>query len=218
MGIYKKKTPMKRKHIKKIIIGIVALVIIIPIGLMYYQQVRGASVSWVGGSGDWETGSNWSGGSEPGPADDVTIDANVTVTINASTTINKLTLGNASGTTTPTLIFDYDGISSGALIIDDDDLIIYSGATVTHTDASGGTINGRINFDVQSGNTTISGTIDVDNKGYEGGYCASGSGTGGGTGAGTGNTGGGGAGHGGEGADGYYSAGAVRESYAVPPE
>src|SRR4051794_26929362 len=45
-------------------------------------QTRAATVSWTGGSGDWNTPSNWSGAALPGPDDDVVIDqpANITVT------------------------------------------------------------------------------------------------------------------------------------------
>ena len=33
-----------------------------------------APVSWLGGSGDWNNGANWSNGVGPGPDDDTTID------------------------------------------------------------------------------------------------------------------------------------------------
>ena len=65
-------------------------------------------------------------------------------------------MGNNLGTTSPVLNFGYDATASGALVIDDGNLNIYSGATVTHTAASNATIVGRIFIDVQSGNATIS--------------------------------------------------------------
>jgi hypothetical protein len=160
-----------------------------------------AAVSWTGGSGAWETGGNWSGGSAPGADDDVTIDASVTVTINGTTTINSLTLGNGSGTTSPTLSFDYDAISGTALIIDEGDLTVNTSSTVTHTDAIQGAKDGTINIDVQGGNVTVNGSITGDAKGYEGGKGnpESGYGSGGGTGTGSWETGGGGGGYAGTG-------------------
>ena len=38
------------------------------------------SKTWVGGSGDWNTTSNWSGGTLPGASDDVLIPTGVSVT------------------------------------------------------------------------------------------------------------------------------------------
>jgi hypothetical protein len=55
-----------------------------------------SAVSWVGGSGDWETVSNWSSGALPGPNDDVTINVtSITVTHTSGNTenIHSLTTG-----------------------------------------------------------------------------------------------------------------------------
>src|SRR5262245_44326721 len=38
-------------------------------------RIAPAAVTWVAGSGDWNTGSNWSTGKVPGAGDDVTISA-----------------------------------------------------------------------------------------------------------------------------------------------
>ncbi len=47
-------------------------------------QPHAATVSWVGGSGDWNAPANWSGGALPGPADDVVIDLPGDLTITHS--------------------------------------------------------------------------------------------------------------------------------------
>ena len=36
-------------------------------------HTRSAVISWIGGSGDWNTATNWSAGALPGPDDDVVI-------------------------------------------------------------------------------------------------------------------------------------------------
>ena len=45
-------------------------------------RAEGATVSWIGGSGDWNTPANWSTGALPGPNDAVMIgtEPNITVT------------------------------------------------------------------------------------------------------------------------------------------
>ncbi|MEK7145726.1 MAG: hypothetical protein AAB802_00915, partial [Patescibacteria group bacterium] len=130
-------------------------------------SVDAASVTWVGGTGDWETGSNWSGGAQPTDADDVTIDASVTVSVNATTTVNSLTVGSSSGGTAPVLTFDYDALTSGALILDAGDLSVHPNATVNHT-AGSSVVVGTVYFDIQTGSATIhpNGSINVSTKGY----------------------------------------------------
>ena len=171
---------------KKLLLIIVSIFALVTSGLYFPSNVKALSCSWTGGSNSWENSGSWTscGGGVPGADDDVTIDANVTVDINGTTTINSLTLGNGSGTTTPTLTFDYDAISSGALIIDDGNVVINTATTVTHAAAtSGETIVGRIYIDVQTGSLTLDGDIDVDQKGYIGGTNGStdGEGSGGGS-------------------------------------
>ena len=85
------------------------------------------------------------------------------------------------------LNFGYDALSSGALIIDDGDMTMYSNAMVTHTQGTGSLV-GSIGIDVQTGNLTINtgAEIDVDGKGYTGGTAGSGNVNGKGSGGGTG--------------------------------
>ncbi|MBU0982122.1 hypothetical protein KKC94_05530, partial [Patescibacteria group bacterium] len=134
--------------------------------LCFFANVsaEAASISWDGGGGDslWETGTNWSGDSVPTDADDVTIDlgSGTVVDINATTTINSLTISDAT-----TLNFDYDAVGGSGLIIDDGDLVVNSGATITHT-AGTDAVVGTISIDVQTGDATITGDINVNGLGY----------------------------------------------------
>src|SRR4051794_7577918 len=55
-----------------------------------------ARITWIGGSGDWDSGINWSNGTGPGPADDAVIDvAGVAVTHSTgSHTVQSLTMND----------------------------------------------------------------------------------------------------------------------------
>ncbi|MDD3647484.1 MAG: hypothetical protein PHS44_03220 [Candidatus Dojkabacteria bacterium] len=180
-------------------------------------SVKAATVTWVGGSSNWETGGNWSGGDVPGPDDEVVIDANVIVTINSSTSINSLTLGNDSGITTPTLNFAYDAVDSGALIIDGGDVSIHTGSTVTHTDGVDDTIGGKISIQHLSisGTFFIDGNMNVDAKGYQGAHGAvfNGYGPGAGIGVNANSWGASAGGYGGRGGHGYGVYGRPGEPY-----
>ncbi len=209
-----KKLLKSRKYLKLIFSILVIASILTPALIYLPKRVSAATCTWSGGSGAWETAGNWSncGGGVPGAGDDVTIDANVTIQLNGTTTINSLTLGNASGTTSPTLNFNYDAVTLGALLIDDGNAMIYQNATITHTDATT-VVVGKIFINVQTGTFTLNGNIDVTGKGYRGGYwgnatTSNGAGTGGGTGtpAWADNGAGGGA-YGGDGASGTNLAG-----------
>lgn len=199
---------MKGLTARQFAVGVLLAAIAVPALYLapFVEKIFAATCTWSGGSGAWETAGNWTncGGGVPGGADDAIIDANITVTLNASTTVNSLTLGNSGGTSTPTLNFNYDAITNGALIIDDGNLTIYSGAIVTHTDATNGTVNARIYIDIQTGDATITGTVTADNKGNDGGPSTGGNGYGEGGGSGTTSTGvsGAGGGYGGKGAPG----------------
>ena len=157
--------------IKKIclasLLGLAALFFSAP-----FQVVYSSTCTWQGGvNTNWETTGNWSGcnGVAPTASDDVVISSNVTVNINGTTTIQSLTLGN--GSNTPTLNFNYDAISLGALIIDEGNLTVNTGAIITHTTAFQATTGGRVYIDVQTGSATIAGSINVNDQGYDGGDC-----------------------------------------------
>ena len=55
-----------------------------------------ATVTWVGGSGDWNLATNWDAGTLPGPQDDAVIDrSGISVTHSAGThRINSLLTAN----------------------------------------------------------------------------------------------------------------------------
>src|SRR6185436_9015605 len=47
-------------------------------------RASAATINWIGGSGDWNTFTNWSTGALPGPGDDVVIDVPASVTVTHS--------------------------------------------------------------------------------------------------------------------------------------
>ncbi|MBT6254356.1 Ig-like domain-containing protein [Candidatus Uhrbacteria bacterium] len=169
--------------------------------LVFATGANAASISWDGG-GDgstWESANNWSGDSVPDTADDVTIDANVTLTISAGDTVGSLTMGNAGGTTSPTLQFNYASITGTELTVTND-LIMYSGSDISHTT---NTTTQAYDIDITvGGNMTINSgaTINLDALGYDGGPSAGNNGSGPGAGT-TANYSGGGGSHGGDGGD-----------------
>ena len=67
-----------------------------------------STVTWIGGSGDWSAGSNWSNGTGPGASDDAVIDVpGISVTHSSgSDTVKSLTMNDpftlAGGTLTVT--------------------------------------------------------------------------------------------------------------------
>lgn len=129
------------------------------------------TIFWDGG-GDgvsWSDPLNWNTDVVPVPTDEVLIDTANRVTINAPITVKSLTLGKLVGGTATILEFSYDAISIGPMTIDDGDLTLYSGASITHTAASGSTVLARVNFNVTTGNAYIYGTINIDAKGYPSG-------------------------------------------------
>jgi hypothetical protein len=71
---------------------------------------RAATISWSGGVGNWNVGTNWGGGNVPGNADDATINQNnAVVTLNTSTTITRLNVQLNNGTNTSSLLIDTGG-------------------------------------------------------------------------------------------------------------
>lgn len=80
--------------------------------------------------------------------------------------INTLTLGNAGGTTSPTLEFAYDAQpANDDFEITAGDLVVHPNTIITHT---AGTLNiaGRIGINITSGNAIVDGSIDTTGKGY----------------------------------------------------
>jgi hypothetical protein len=126
----------------------------------------GATITWDGSSSsDWFTAANWDLNRNPIELDDVVIDLNSTVNLPSGTTIKSLTIGNASGTTSPTLNFIYDAITDGALVINGGNLTVYTNATITHS-AGTTVVVGTVNISVQTGDAIITGSINLDGLGY----------------------------------------------------
>jgi hypothetical protein len=125
--------------------------------------------SWNGGSGAWETGSNWTPTGAPGSTDDVSIDnGTVTVDLSSGVTIKSLTIGQ---TTSATLTFQNGDVSTKRLNVTGN-VTIGPNGTLTHaanvTDSRVfGSETNRLRLDV-GGNLTISasGKIDVTGMGY----------------------------------------------------
>jgi len=107
-----------------------------------------ASISWKGGSGDWNNAANWSGGVVPGAADTVTIAGAgaYTVTLYTTEAVDNLTL-NAPGA----LLYDAGALTlGGTLSLQGGTLDLAYGSLTGGTlamaggilEASGGTLNG----------------------------------------------------------------------------
>jgi hypothetical protein len=81
--------------------------------------LRGESVSWVGGSGDWSTATNWRSNQVPTASDDafITNAGNYTVTISANAFAGTITFRVANGTQTLELspCFDVDWLECPCL-------------------------------------------------------------------------------------------------------
>ena len=155
--------------------------------------------SWTGGAGtsNWEDGANWSPAGIPGASDDIVINTATTVNLNGASSISSLTLGISGGGTASVLNFNYDAIATSPLTMSGS-LLVYGSAIIQHTVASStGAIVGKINLNV-GGNASITGSINADAAGYQGGQ---------GPGTGAQNVNAGGAGYGGVGGTGNNSSG-----------
>ena len=69
-------------------------------GLAFYAMccpihLDAATVTWIGGSGDWSTPANWSTDSLPGTNDDVVIEAGASITVTHSTGTDAVQIGRA---------------------------------------------------------------------------------------------------------------------------
>ena len=132
-------------------------------------QIRAAAtITWTGG-GDgisWSDGANWNTGSAPSATDDVLIDTADTVNISSPTTINSLILGKTDGSAATGLNFTYDAVTLGALTLDTGDLTVYNGASITHPASTTDSPQAKIHIDVQSGDASILGSIDLTEKGF----------------------------------------------------
>ena len=124
--------------------------------------------NWLGGTGNWSNGSDWSAG-RPNNGSDVTIGTgNDYVTLDTSASINSLTLGGSSGS--PTLIDPNNGAYilyiQGALTIQQSGTLSlsYDEPRAHANSTNAGTINLATNtgFHVDA-NFVNSGTINLQN-------------------------------------------------------
>ena len=120
------------------------------------------TVSWIGGSGDWNVGANWSNGVGPTAADDAVIDvpgSAVTITHSSGThTIASITMAETVRLTEGTLIVSHQVAGSGVLAIaggtlQDATVGLSNPVIATSGNMSHITMNSA--FDLTSGNATV---------------------------------------------------------------
>ena len=180
---------------------LIALQVITPI------SANAATCTWNGGTSTaWSTSGNWStcGGSTPGASDDVVINVNTNPPVldlsGGGITINSLSIG-ASSTASLTIS---NGDTATKILTITADLTIGASGTLYHT-ANAASATHRLTIAI-GGNATITGSINLNGKGYQAGLGSScgtnGSGTGPGLGESCGGRGGGGGGYGGTGGNG----------------
>ncbi len=125
--------------------------------------------NWLGGTGNWSNGADWSAG-EPGNSSDVFINTgNDYVTLDTSTNINSLTLGGASGSST---LIDpnsgnYTVNIAGALTINQAGTLTLTGDEMTANadSTNAGTVNLSLSFLSVNANFTNSGNIEFSRIG-----------------------------------------------------
>jgi hypothetical protein len=120
-------------------------------GNMFLAPCRGATVTWVGGSGDRGDASKWSGGATPGQNDDAVIDTSkgaITVTVSSETVqVNSLSCEE-------TLLLNGGTILGGTVSTDNGGVLVVQSGTV-----DGVTVNGVLDL----GNTYDWASLTVTN-------------------------------------------------------
>src|SRR5579863_223275 len=141
---------MKSNLATRIFIVLLALMTVKAVGL--HAQT---AVSWNGGSGNWNTGADWSGGVVPNNGGGKTYNVTIsngeaeTVTLNLGVTVSDLTLGTSAL------------LQSTA----NDSLTIASGGTLTNSGTLNFTTTGS-NLTIDSGGTlTNNGTLNLEASG-----------------------------------------------------
>lgn len=174
--------------------------------------------TWDGDAADrlWSSATNWSDDTKPTSADEILIDVSETIEVDENISFASLKLGNVAASTNPILNLT-NNITAGT------DIIIENGATLIQNNATaqiisgaltvrnGGTLTHTANVDTQlyeidfsaaTVTVDVGGSINVDEKGYNGTAVdlMTGNGPGGGSGVGGGSpSGSGGGAHGGDG-------------------
>jgi hypothetical protein len=128
-----------------------------------------ATVTWIGGSGDWNTTNNWSTGALPGTNDDVVIGSGPSITVTHSTgthTVNSVQSEQAFVLSGGSLTVSNTFIASNAFTLSGGTL---QTATVVTTNGaslivSSGTLNGvTLNGVLDVGNSIDGGSVTVNN-------------------------------------------------------
>jgi hypothetical protein len=114
-------------------------------------------VTWIGGSGDWNTASNWSGGALPGNSDDVIINTSgITVTHSSgSHSINSLNLTSA---TSNNFVLS-GGTLAVATSVQDNGTFSVSGGTLAGATVAAGTV--IVGQTGSLSGVTLGGTLDM---------------------------------------------------------
>ena len=137
--------------------------------LTFLPSLHGATVTWVGGSGDWNTATNWSTASLPGTNDDVVIGvgASITVTHSSGThTVNSVQSQQAFVLSGGSLTVSNTFLASNTFTLSGGTLAT---ATVVMTNGislvvSSGTLNGvAVNGVLDVGNTYSGASLTVIN-------------------------------------------------------
>ena len=121
-----------------------------------------ATVTWVGGSGDWNTAANWSTGALPGTNDDVLIGSGASITVTHSSgthTVKSLTSQQAFQLTGGSLTVSNTVQVNNAFTL--------AGGTLVQATVLQGTNNAS--FTVNNGTldgVTVNGSLDVGNSVY----------------------------------------------------
>jgi uncharacterized protein with beta-barrel porin domain len=122
------------------------------------------TTSFISGSGDFNTGANWSGGVPPSATLGAVIDNNATITVNSTATSLSLAVdgGNTvsiSGPATLTVVGETPGVASQDVLIDNGSTLTYAGNLTFNNgiflvgETGTGTLNlttGTLNYDVQT--------------------------------------------------------------------
>jgi len=186
-NILKTKRLFKISRFNFLFLTIISLTILIPFKIYFYppdislQEAKAASITWDGSeSSDWTVGDNWVGGVAPASGDDVIIDGVYTSAptldlTSGTTTIASLSLG---ATAASTLTLSNGSSTTNKLVVTGDVNIGVNG-TLTHTTNATDQTH-TINLEAANLTVVSGGEINLNSKGYSGGY---GPGAGGNTGS-----------------------------------
>jgi hypothetical protein len=109
-------------------------------------HVHAATVTWIGGSGDWDTATNWSTGQLPGPSDDVVIGAGASITVTHSSgtdTVNSIQNEQTFVLSGGSLAVSSTVQADGPFTVDGGTFTLSGGITSSNFVLAGGTLTGN---------------------------------------------------------------------------